>query len=60
MQRLKTSLSFACGCSYIDDESTQLILLQRDDFMITGLLCQLQQGARRCQPQPRHVWFTEG
>lgn len=47
-----------CGRSYIDDEGTQLILLQRDDFVIAGLLCQLQQGARRCQPQPRHVWFT--
>lgn len=46
--------------SYIDDESAQLILLQRDYFVVAGLLCQLQQGARRCQPQPRHVWFTGG
>lgn len=38
------------GASYIDDESTQLVLLQRDDFMIAGLLRQLQQGTRCCQP----------
>lgn len=47
-------------CSYIDDERTQLILLQRDDFVVAGLLGQLQQGARRRQPQPRHVGFTTG
>lgn len=51
----KMSESFGCtedtsGGSYIDDESTQLVLLQRDDFMIAGLLRQLQQGARRRQP----------
>lgn len=49
------SESFGCtedtrGGSYIDDESTQLVLLQRDDFMIAGLLRQLQQGACRRQP----------
>lgn len=48
-----------CG-TYIDDERAQLILLQRDDFVIAGLLRKLQQGARRSQPQPRHVWFTGG
>lgn len=46
------------GSSYINDERAQLILLQRDDFVIAGLLCQLQQGARRRQPQPRHVRFA--
>lgn len=44
--------------SHIDDESTQLVLLERDDFVVARLLRQLEQGARRCQPQPRHVWLA--
>lgn len=48
------------GGSHVNDEGTQLVLLQRDDFMVARLLGQLQQGTSRCQPQPGHVGFTEG
>lgn len=48
------------GLTYVDDEGTQLVLLQRDDLMIARLLRQLEQGARGCQPQPGHVGFAGG
>lgn len=62
-KRNRTQRTTSCAGeedSYVDDERTQLVLLQRDDFVIAGLLRQLQKGARRRQPQPGHVWFTGG
>ena len=49
-----------CAAPHVDDQRTQLVLLQGDDLVVARLLGQLQQGARRRQTQPRHVWFPEG
>lgn len=54
-EEMRPSESGAGAGSHIDDESAQLVLLQRDDFMVARLLRKLEQGARRRQPQPRHV-----
>lgn len=48
------------GGAYVDDERAQLVLLQGDDLVVARLLGQLQQGARRSQPQPGHVGFAGG
>lgn len=46
------------GETDIDDESTELKLLWRDDVMVTWLLCQLHDGCTGGQPQAGHVGVT--
>lgn len=42
-------------CAYVDDQSTELVLLKGDDIMVAGLLSQLQDSTPRSQTQPGHI-----
>lgn len=45
--------------AHIDDECTELILLQSDNLVVTGLLRQFQQSTCCCESQAGHVGFTK-